>query len=164
MSNVNKLAAEMAAIMGVEAPAYPDEEDQIQEDRGDEAVMAYTLHPELFTKLKCANEDCGKTFAVSRANVSTCSRKCRHARMRAMGLGAAIGKSNPNGPKDIKYVDRVWWGREPLTVSPEALSVADELLASRDSGLEAREGVTETVQEAPDPGAGILDGLSDLFT
>jgi hypothetical protein len=121
----------------------PDEEDEIQQDRTDEAVIAYILHPELFTKRECLN--CKRTFKVSRRNVSCCGRKCREGYLATLGY---LGPRQvlPKDDRDEKWVDRVYTGKEPLVVSPEALPIADAILSSQEGSSFQEEAVDATEQ------------------
>lgn len=106
----------LAELLGLEAPTT---EDTIQEAREEEAVAAYLENKRLFSKVAC--KQCGKMFAVNRANVAFCSRHClrKHLKER-YGLTKV---SDPNGPNDERWVWQAWWGNEPLVVPPQALSV-----------------------------------------
>lgn len=109
----------LAALLGIGSPEI---EEEIQEARTEEAMLAYLENPDLFTRIFCKR--CKKKFAVNRRNVAYCSSGCRLGQLEEQfGIKRTNFKKNPRGDSDEVWVREAWGGNEPLVVPPQALSV-----------------------------------------
>ena len=152
----------LAELLGLE---YIPEEEDIQKDRKDEAILAYLTHPKMFQKNHCLA--CGNQFKVNRRNVAYCSRDCRRIKMKQLGYHSpkVEARLEPEGENDSAYVDRVWWGDEPLIIPEPELSQADKLLGIdiRFDSITVEE--TVSIEDTADPDEDIADdtGLERLL-
>jgi hypothetical protein len=82
---------------------------------------------------------------VSRGNVCGGGRMCREGYLATRGY---VGPRQvlPKNDRDEKWVDRVYTGKEPLVVSPEALPIADAILSSQEGSSFQEEAVDATEQ------------------
>lgn len=110
----DKAREALAAMFGIEVEP-DDRETQIHKARVEEGVVAFYDTPELFIQVICRT--CKKPFAVNRFQVSYCSPECRGLALDAIGIRPVEDPER----KDKQRVWETWWGREPLTIEPEAL-------------------------------------------
>jgi hypothetical protein len=145
----DKKRAKLAALFpGLEEhlPTEPTP-DFVQEQqttsREAEAVMAYVHRSHEFKRVAC--KWCEGVFAVDRANVAYCRDECRAKALAEIGI-----VWDPRKPQDER-----WDYREPLTVRPQALVVADlavEVLAQQEPEVfESTADGTLVSVESPNP-------------
>lgn len=113
-----KYRERLAALLGIQVPPEPTPEEIRENEsksREAEAVIAFVENPNGFKERDCNN--CGKQFAVNRANVAYCSDHCRKVALESKGL-----RWNPE-----KTPEERWGVNEPLTVSPQAYEAVKAL-------------------------------------
>lgn len=130
----DKRRERLAALFGLEEhlPTEPTPDVVIEKQttsREAEAVAAYIAHPQKFTRKKC--KECNEDFASDRGNVAYCSDNCRKNFLASIGI-VWDPKKPPSQRWDFVVVTNdkgdtasVGSTREPLTVPPPALVVAD---------------------------------------
>lgn len=156
----------LAALFGMNTPqqvnTIPTSRYGQDVSRDAEAFLGYVSRPQSYIERSCIN--CGKDFAVNRANVTLCSDSCRAQELAKIGV-----EWDWNKPPESRYYYRIpgiestWaakgmnvqqlselensraYAAEPLTVPPEALQVAKAVINARvnDEGLNAQ--VRDTV-------------------
>ena len=107
----------LAELLGMDVPE-PEAPPGIEDDtnsREAEGVIAYFQTPQLFKEIECA--ECGKPFAVNRANVSRCSDHCRARYLESIGI--IWDKTKPPHER--------WDMKEPLVVPPPALELLKQM-------------------------------------
>ena len=152
----------LAKLLGIDAP--PTTEAAIQNARAKEATIFYVHKPSLFTEARCVG--CNQRFMVDRANVRFCGEPCRRQELARLGIEWSVDFTKENAPKGVSdkvYVDRRWWGNEPLIVPPEIVEQADEIIASRNGKAEFSEEVTNAPDQVIDSLADTLASVEDLL-
>jgi len=154
--------AKLAALLGLEEhlPTEPTPDQAIEQQtasREAEATAAYIAQPQRFIRKKC--KECEAEFASDRGNVAYCNDNCRKNWLARIGI-IWDPKKPPSQRWDFVVVTNdngettsVGSTREPLTVPPPALVVADlavEVLAAQ-SQESQNTAVNETVFEIASP-------------
>lgn len=153
----------LAELFGMQEhlPTEPTPSQNIVADnksREAEAVAAYLEKPKEFTKRTCKWSECGEIFAANRGNVAYCSDTCRQKFLASMGIIWDPTK-DPRERWDYKVVmtdtgemQLSEKTREPLTVPPPALVVADlalEFQAQQDIAVGQDAPAVSDVPSAP---------------
>jgi len=127
LTRADKERAKLAALLGIDAPAPVNTQEQETVSREAEATLAYMEDPKHFIRKTC--KMCNRTFAHTRGAVAFCSDTCR-----AEGLALIGIQWNWLRPPDQRWRHMP----EPLVVPPEAITVIDQLDAESNEESDAK--------------------------
>ena len=132
-----KARQQLAALLGIEENPTESHDKSMEA----EATLEYYENPRTFSHKDC--KQCGRSFATRGSPVAYCSDKCR---------GKAFEEKMGVSWRPSRSIEERWgYLGEPLVVPPEALVVAQHVMAEQ-----------EAAKPEPEPEIDVLDLLAEL--